>query len=270
MKKDYISTPDFNIDDDLDFVEQFWTQRWQENAEIADCSYVARREEYKLMLPTLNELPKDCKILDAGCGKGEWTVWFNQQGYETVGLDISEDTIKKVQDIFPQYQFVRGDIRDTDFPGERFDIIFSWGAYEHFENGPGKCLKESWRILKPGGMLFISVPYDNIRHMLSRLRPLKTWDGSYHPDEGYEKPMRFYQWRFTKAELEQEIALANFRVKWVKPIHKSEGVKRWLDWDLKISPTSSVYAFVNRIANRLMPADYLAHMVMIAARKAIE
>jgi SAM-dependent methyltransferase len=267
MKKDYVLVAGSSQENDLDFVDKFWTERWQKNVDLPDPEFVARREEFKLMQPHLNKAGKSASILDAGCGMGEWTVYLNQLGYPTTGLDISKETIQRLQSIFPQYKFARGDIRKTGFPDESFDFLFSWGAFEHFENGPGECLKESFRILKPGGCLLISVPFDNWRHVLKSMCSLDHSDPHYHPDKDYPGPMRFYQWRFTKSEIEQEVVMAGFKTLWIKPISKEAGIRRWLEWDVRIAPASGPYNLFVKFARRFLPSDYLAHMIMIAAYK---
>lgn len=262
MKKDYIPVLSHLPEDDLSFVDKFWSQRWDNNVNLPNPEIVANREELRLMRPLLEKAGKGARVLDAGCGMGEWTVFLNQLGYQTVGLDISENIIEKLQSIFPQYEFIRGDIRNTSFPDTYFDALFSWGAFEHFENGPAECLRESFRMLKPGGHLFITVPFDNWRHILMRMRSLNPGD---QDSKDNLQTMRFYQWRFMKSEIEQEAILAGFKPLWIKPVSKAEGVSRWLEWNIKVKPASSFYSVLFNIAGRLLPSNYLAHMLMLAA-----
>lgn len=264
MKKDYIPVKNQLPVDDLSFVDNFWSERWDSYTNLPNPEMVAGKEEFKLMEPLLSKVGKGARILDAGCGMGEWTVYLNRLGYQTTGLDISENIIERLKTLFPQYEFVRNDIRNTGFPVECFDVLFSWGAFEHFENGPGECLKESFRILKPGGYLFITVPFDNWRHTLMRMCPGKPNSQVNKDSSG---PMRFYQWRFMKSEIEQELILAGFKPLWTKPVSKAEGVSRWLEWNMKMKPEMGFYNLLFKVANWLLPSDYLAHMLMIAACK---
>ncbi len=267
MKKDYIPVVSPVQEDDLSFVDKFWSERWENTTNLPSAGIVAAREELKLMKPFLEKAGKGAHVLDAGCGMGEWTVYLNQLGYQTIGLDISGNVIERLQSLLPQYKFVRGDIRKTEFPNECFDILFSWGAFEHFENGPGECLRESFRILKPGGHLFITVPFDNWRHIRARMRSLHPQKSNHQADKNNLSPMRFYQWRFMKSEIEQEMLLAGFRPLWTKPVSKAEGVSRWLEWNMKITPASYFYNLAFRLASLLLPSNYLAHMLMSAALK---
>jgi SAM-dependent methyltransferase len=112
-----------------------------------------------------------------------------------------------------------GDIRSTGFPDATFDAYFSWGVFEHFESGLQDCVREAFRIVKPGGLLFVSVPLDNLRHAIlgSLARPRQA-----------EDRLRFYQWRLTRAELARELGIGGFEVLDVQPINKRQGVLRSL------------------------------------------
>ena len=70
-----------------------------------------------------------------------------------------------------------------------------------------------------------------------------------------------------KSEIEQEVMLARFRPLWTKPVSKAEGVSRWLEWNMKMTPASPFYNPLFRLANLLLPSNYLAHMLMSAAYK---
>jgi SAM-dependent methyltransferase len=270
MRKDYVPIS-FNgsAEEEIHFVERFWTERWDAHSRLLRVEGVAQREEYKMMLPFLSSLPTGSRILDAGCGMGEWTVFLTNRGFDVVGLDISQHTISRLRELLPDYQFVQGDIRKTEFTQESFDACFSYGVFEHFENGLGDCINEVHRVLKPGGWLFVSVPFQNWRHILWGVLPLHWWDHTYDRDLGYTQPQRFYQWRLTRSELQRELELRRFCVVQVRPIHKIAGVGRWLEWDFRIFKGGSLaFKLAQHFFSYLMPASFVSHMIMAVARKA--
>lgn len=272
MKKDYIAiSPDETTSaGEIDFVERFWTEQWDAHSRLPRVEGVAQREEYKMMRPFLSSLPSGSRILDAGCGMGEWTVFLTDQGFDVVGLDVSGRTISRLRSLLPTYHFVHGDIRRMDFAEESFDACFSWGVFEHFENGMGDCINEVHRVLKPGGWLFVSVPFQNWRHILRDALPLHWWDHTYNKRHGYTQPQRFYQWRLTRSELHRELELRGFRVKRVKPINKAGGVGRWLQWDFRIFKSGTLtFKLAQHLFSYLMPASYISHMIMGIAKKCI-
>jgi SAM-dependent methyltransferase len=275
MIKDYILVQTQEQDlDDLAFVDQFWTERWQEAGldQVGNrYHHLVKREEYQTMKPYLERLPHRAKLLDAGCGHGEWTVFLSEQNFNVIGLDISEPVITALQTRFPNLTFERGDIRHLDFSADRFDGYFSWGAFEHFEIGLQPCIVEAFRVLKPGGYLFITVPFHNLRHILHELRSVNNWhdelvsaikngEGSDHAS------VRFYQWRLTRAELARELVIGGFNVLSILPVQHLEGIKRTLDLDFKFKAGTRSYRMGIRILRRL-PASLVAHMIMAVAQK---
>ena len=270
MRKDYIPvTSDNSGLPDVVLVERHWTAIWQQNQ--ADpavlATRIAQREEYRLMSPYLKQLKPDDRILDAGCGLGEWTIFLSDQGYDVYGVDISRQTISWLNHQFPQYNFLSADIRHLSFPDRFFDAYFSWGVFEHFEEGLGGCINEAWRVLKLGGYLFISVPFHNWRHILRDARPLSRWGIGYDSQKGYSSPMRFYQWRLTIPELEQELAMRGFRVLKIRPISVQEGLRRALHHDFHLKHGSFANRAVGRLLHRISPRRWFGHMLMAIAQK---
>lgn len=269
MRKDYIPVVDAaKTADETSFVERHWADVWKKSGKTPDLSALAKRDEYRVMRPYLERLSRGSRILDGGCGLGEWTVFLGEQGFDVVGLDLIPEVVDALKTRFPASQFVRGDIRDTGFEAGSFDACFSWGAFEHFENGIGQCLDEAHRVLKPGGWLFVTVPFQNWRHVFRDARPLQHWDDGFDPSTGYRQPHRFYQWRFTRPELQRELELHGFRAERVTPIHKQSGVGRWLQWDFPIFRTNSrPYFLARRGFAAVMPAAYISHMILAVAER---
>jgi SAM-dependent methyltransferase len=118
-------------------------------------------------------IPKGGRIIDAGCGFGKWVIYLKRQGYDIVGIDNNELAIGKLKDYDSSLQVERGDILDIHYPDRSFDAYISMGVVEHFEDGPIPALKEAYRILKPGGLIFVSVPTVNTIRKLVR-RPLRN------------------------------------------------------------------------------------------------
>jgi SAM-dependent methyltransferase len=188
-----------------------------------------------------------------------------------VGLDISEPVITALQTRFPNLTFERGDIQHLDFSADWFDGCFSWGAFEHFEVGLQPCIVEAFRVLEPGGYLFITIPFHNLRHILRELRSGETWDdelaSAIKNGQGSNRAsVRFYQWRLTRAELARELVIGGFNVLSILPVQHLEGIKRTLDLDLKFKAGTRSYRMGIRILRRL-PASLVAHMIMAVAQK---
>lgn len=268
MIKDYLPfEPDSCQKTEINFVESYWTGKLSDTIEAALQEDLTKKDEYKIMARHLEKFPEKATILDGGCGRGEWTVFFSQRGYNVTGLDISEELIGKLISFFPTLNFVRGDIRDTGFPDDTFDIYYSWGAFEHFDEGLASCIREGYRILKDGGYIFVSVPYANGR--ILRARRVKNIHENEADTARRNETLRFYQWRLTKNDLSNELTRCGFKVLEVTPMHKQEGFRRMLRHDIqwKMSPGSFIEACLFRTVGAIVPAHYVSHMLMGVATK---
>ena len=254
--------------DETAFVEEFWTTQWRDRTAAPDVSAVARSEEYPLMAPVLDRLPPGSQILDGGCGLGAWTVFLAQRGFDVTGIDLSAATVQQLRRWFPEQRFIAGDLRHTEFADASFDAYFSWGTFEHFEVGLGECLTEARRLVRPGGWLFVSVPYHNWRTILRDMRALDRWDAAFDPERGYATPQRFYQWRLPKPELRRELEQHGFNVRRIEPIGKLTGAGRMLQWDLPIfTKGTRAYNAACRTVAALAPAWFISHMILAVAQR---
>lgn len=269
MKKDYIPiSEDESALSETSFIEEFWTQKWDlHDLPNLLAERIEKREEFKLMRPYLSDLPPQSRMLDGGCGLGEWTLYFAAKGHDVTGLDLSQATIDKLKERFPGHSFLAGDIRKTNFEEDAFRAYFSWGTFEHFEDGLGKPLAEARRILKAGGYLFISVPFQNSRHLRHERRALGQWDENFNRRSGYHTRMRFYQWRLTRPELMRELEMNGFKVLKIAAIHKWQGLRRTIRQDLHLDPKSWIGKAVLVLLYPLIPKAYAAHMLLAVGQK---
>ena len=262
MRKDYISDPSHGAATETAFIEQHWTSKWREQDFSAASPYrVPWRAEYRVMARYLGRLPAAAKLLDGGCGLGEWTAYLAGKGYRVLGLDISGETIAKLQAVYPEGTFAQGDIRDTGLPDDEFDGYLSWGTFEHFEDGLQGCIAEARRILKPGGMLFVSVPFDNLRLRWSATRK----DAAHEPPSGSRR--RFYQWRLTRSELRGELTRGGFDVIDIRLLHKRQGIVRVLNARLGLPWRWVLTRALGLALAPFVPGAVIAHMQMAVARK---
>lgn len=110
-----------------------------------------------------NIAKKSSKILDQGCGVGQYALTCYKYGYESaVGVDFSKKLIKEAKKnskkLGYQIKFIVGDIRKMPFEKNTFDIIISGGIIEHVPESE-KTISEISRVLKKEGYLLIHVPH---------------------------------------------------------------------------------------------------------------
>lgn len=110
----------------------------------------------------LADLPPRSRVLDAGCGLGRWVKWLNDHGHDACGVDVSADALRIAKHHLPDLELAVADVRALPFPDGCFDAVLSMGVLEHFEEGPQEGLEEARRVLRPGGLLFLSLPYEGL------------------------------------------------------------------------------------------------------------
>lgn len=111
----------------------------------------------------LSELPKaPAVIYDIGGGYGEYSWWLSSLGYEVHLFDLSETNIKLSGELAGEYRGVAlksamvCDARSIPRPDKSADAILLMGPLYSITEYEERILaiKESYRLLKDGGMLF--------------------------------------------------------------------------------------------------------------------
>lgn len=243
-------------------IEAQWTGYWEAmGGPQGRSDRIPKKPEFKIMWPYIQALPKGSRLLDGGCGMGDWTLWLTQAGYPTIGMDISKVTVGKLKAMFPEVEFTVADIRETGLPDNSLDAYFAWGTMEHFEEGFDRVVGEAYRILKPGGLLFTSMPFVNLRHAV-RYTLLEPWRLKPSAER-----TRFYQWRLTRGELATILSRHGFAVDDVKIIGKRQGLQRWLQELTGISATSVFARGFAVLIAPFVPKVVIGHMILAVARK---
>jgi ubiquinone/menaquinone biosynthesis C-methylase UbiE len=94
----------------------------------------------------------DQKILDQGCGTGEYSLLF---GNRYTGLDICFDYIEDAKKKYSR-SFTVGSAAKMHFADNKFDVVFAVGLHHHLTEEQGKnAIKESLRVVKEGGRVLI-------------------------------------------------------------------------------------------------------------------
>jgi SAM-dependent methyltransferase len=96
------------------------------------------------------------KLLDVGCGSGEFLAEMANRGWHAVGLEFDEDAIRAARR-HPNIEVLAGGLSDQEFEGSQFDAVTLSNVIEHLPD-PVEVFAELNRVLKPGGRLVIITP----------------------------------------------------------------------------------------------------------------
>ncbi len=106
-------------------------------------------------------------VLDIGCCHSRLPIALASRGYPVIGFDMHPYPFPH-----PKLRAVQGDILSTPFLNESFHTILAISTLEHIgiqhyggvEEGSGdvKAVEEIARLLQPGGMALITVPYGKV------------------------------------------------------------------------------------------------------------
>ncbi|MFO7534545.1 MAG: methyltransferase domain-containing protein [Kiritimatiellia bacterium] len=153
-------------------------------------SYLRNRVLARVVTP---HVARGQHLLDVGCNDGSVMHFFKGLGCEVSGIDISEVALARAREL-GLADVRQGSVEEPlPWPADVFDIVF-WGDNVEHLYEPLFTLKEIQRVLKPGGMLWLSTP--NAGYWKARLyalikgRPMRT-EGHSNPPWAWEH-IRFF------------------------------------------------------------------------------
>jgi ubiquinone/menaquinone biosynthesis C-methylase UbiE len=105
----------------------------------------------------INRLPKGNRVLEIGCGGGQNRKFFEDKGWQYVGVDISKvrvfDWLQKSGG--PDYLC---DAHFLPFLDQQFDVVYCAAVFEHLAC-PFLAAQEVYRVVKPGGYFLGNVSF---------------------------------------------------------------------------------------------------------------
>ena len=130
-------------------------------------------------------------FLDLGCGTGFVLRYARSYFTRTVGVDISEEILKKAEPYCDEV--VCTDVDKLPFEDESFDVVCCFSLLHHCYTHD-KLFKEASRVLRPGGMIYTDHDmdkefYKNFRWLLQPYRKINNVGKKYQKVPGVDKTM---------------------------------------------------------------------------------
>src|SRR5215831_12357146 len=149
--------------------------------------------------------PQGKTLLDIGCGTGDEAANYERAGFEVVsGIDPSRSMLDHAfSKVAHPQNFHQAGFERTGFQDQSFDAVV--GSYSfHYVDDLDQAYQELWRILRPRGLLLLSVP-----HPFSDLQePRQFWkdgrkyvNGKVYERLSVEHPMHMIQEYFSRTFL---------------------------------------------------------------------
>jgi ubiquinone/menaquinone biosynthesis C-methylase UbiE len=130
-------------------------------------------------------------VLDIGAGSGTFSNLLAARGFDVTSTDVTEEALEVLRARVPG-PVERADATSLPFAAASFDGVILGEVLEHVEDD-GAALHEAARVLRPHGVLAVSVPRNP-----AWFSPSDEWAGHFR--------------RYTRDELEGRVAAAGFEI----------------------------------------------------------
>ena len=183
-------------------------------------------------------IPQGSKLLDVGCGRGDFLEAFQALGMDCHGVDQCESGIEKLRHL----KVHRADILSeaVPFPDGTFDVVYHKSVMEHFDS-PDRLMRETLRVLKPGGRVIILVPdwVSNMKVFFEDFTHCRPYDVNAVTDVlkmygfSHIETERFYQlpilWKYPALRIISTILRGTISTPTARRLTKWTGIKffRW-------------------------------------------
>lgn len=138
------------------------------------------------------------RLLDFGCGAGDFMLHMRHHGWTPQGMDTSESCAEEVtrRTGIPVHV---GTLPHADIEPESFDAVSMWNALEHVHD-PRGVVRAAGEALRPGGILLVGVPC------------IDSWTFRKYQHDWYPLKVPRHLTHFTPDSLSETVNAEGFRV----------------------------------------------------------
>jgi 2-polyprenyl-3-methyl-5-hydroxy-6-metoxy-1,4-benzoquinol methylase len=107
------------------------------------------------LLDSLSTKVAGRRLLDVGCGEGQFVASASEAGWDSLGIDLASGAVQVAQKFGVNCR--SEDFFAQSLSDERFDLISMFEFIEHVPH-PTRFLKRARELLVPGGLLYLTTP----------------------------------------------------------------------------------------------------------------
>jgi SAM-dependent methyltransferase len=96
------------------------------------------------------------RLLDIGCATGNYMHLARQRGWDVLGIEIIEKAARVARDTY-HLPVISSTVETVELPPGSLDVVTLWDVVEHLPS-PRVAFQRLHEFLKPGGMVFFSIP----------------------------------------------------------------------------------------------------------------
>jgi SAM-dependent methyltransferase len=128
--------------------------------------------------PFVKSIPKDCSILDIGCGSGRDLLWLKNQGFQLTGFELSKG-LAELASIHSGCEVIEGDFETYDFSRLSFDAILASGSLVHVPHSRlYDVLLNIKQAIVEGGFFYVSLKEGENTYQDKAGRIFYLWEDS--------------------------------------------------------------------------------------------
>lgn len=240
---------------------EFWDARWK-----AEGAPVLSSFDREVATVTARHLVAGSHVLEGGCGRAAKVKALADADFSAVGVDFAAESVERARVMYPTLDIQKGDVRALPFPDSHFDGCWSIGVIEHFWDGYDEILTEAHRVIRSGGIFFLTAPW------FSPYRQRKAREGGYPTAEFASEPDAFYQFALGREEVSGALKRIGFKLlSWhgfapeISMREDMDSIRPAVSWLI-----GSRGALPKRVLRRIVTrsvADYCGHSFMAIARR---